>query len=705
MKTSTAARVSASIVLSFIVASTDPTQLAFVSQFSQGPPALSPSSGSPTFLVTSGEDSGPGTLREAIERINAEPIRDSVIDIHVAPAVEVVLSTQLAPQRDVRIVGATERREDTVIRFEASAAQVWTLLEGRSAAVSLENLTLDGGGHFMTGISVSSSTTGEPLSIVNAHLKDWDNRALSATNISTPVHISHSLVSSKATTGGATGIDFYGINDPRIRISDTSFSGLGGWGISLEDATFLPDSHVRITHSDFSKNGFSAHLFEREVAAIVLADLRVQGTLHEAPVTVSGSSFSENQGSYVGAIAAEACTESALPCVSITQSSFVGNSGEFGSDLLVAPGPDVGYSPDRAQGSFAVENSTFVTPLQTDPDGAHDASGARAPFFADEHGSATATFDHVSVVGGGFALHGHPNSGVIGLRNTVIDSGAQAPVWISFRPEAERESTRITSAYGRFTAATPFIAGEHNGVVESAALALGGPALNENTTNGTLTVLPASGSVLIDAAGPVGSTPAVDQRGLPRPSGGASDIGAAEVQQAPAPISTLSVVEDVRVQAGEPAVFRVTRSGESGSPVRSIISTRDGTAIAGRNYTQHSIVLAWEADDMSDREFSVQTTVHGGHHTDLVFTAELSEASEGAVVSEGSRSGTITAPQQGSGGGDGDARDGADPDLTSTPTPPLARTGGAPTAVAALAGMLIIAIGAAMTLRRRGGRA
>jgi hypothetical protein len=124
----------------------------------------------------------------------------------------------------------------------------------------------------------------------------------------------------------------------------------------------------------------------------------------------------------------------------------------------------------------------------------------------------------------------------------------------------------------------------------------------QNNGGPTFTQLPLGGSGAVNTGA---ADEGIDQRGIPRPQGGADDIGAVEVRT-----PTLSIA-DVSVSEGNDgtieATFTVSLSGgESTDGVRFSIATVDGQAMAPGDFTAQSLTNQTFAPGRSTYEFIVE---------------------------------------------------------------------------------------------------
>ena len=111
-----------------------------------------------------------------------------------------------------------------------------------------------------------------------------------------------------------------------------------------------------------------------------------------------------------------------------------------------------------------------------------------------------------------------------------------------------------------------------------------------NNGGPTLTHLPPAGSAAIDNGSSVGA-PSIDQRGLPRPAGGAVDVGAVEVQPIPPPATATRTATATATRTTVPPVPTATRTATR-SPTPTATRLGAATATVTRTSTRTPTVTA-----------------------------------------------------------------------------------------------------------------
>ena len=262
-------------------------------------------------------------------------------------------------------------------------------------------------------------------------------------------------------------------------------------------------------------------------------------------------------------------------------------------------------------------------------------------------------------------------------------------------------------------------------VTRTASAALGGAtvatteeiALTPLADNGgpTPTRLPGDGSVLHAAAlaAPTGAA-AADQRGVARPAGPGSDIGAVE-----AVTGSVHLTSDIVVTEGDDAVIPVTRVGAEGFAFElgadvAIVAT-DGTASAGVDYTGEGGTVTFPAAGVlapAEQQSSlvIPTTARDGEQGNRSFTVNIASATNGALIGA-PQTITVTIKDatstggNGNGNGNGNGEGGQPPAPGAGPQDGLAQSGATPAPFMLSAGVLALLAGAAaLTARSLRGR-
>jgi len=160
----------------------------------------------------------------------------------------------------------------------------------------------------------------------------------------------------------------------------------------------------------------------------------------------------------------------------------------------------------------------------------------------------------------------------------------------------------------------------------------GGPAKGNGGTDPTLTMLPGAGSPVIDAGDSATAALPTDERGLPRVTGAAVDMGAVEVNVV---TSTGTITSSPAVTVNESAgtvTITLNRTGGSTGPITVSYSTASGTATAGADFTAASSTVSWADGDTTPKTITIPITIDAIFEPPETFTLNLSTSTPGAVV-------------------------------------------------------------------------
>ena len=494
-----------------------------------------------TYEVTSGADSGPGSLRDTIDGIDpadADPV------VTIQAGLTIMLESPIDIPDTLTLRGGVG--EKPVITFDED--------EWYSGGVFAQD------GPDLRFIAEGFAVRGHADGAGNETL--WSD-LISGNHAETAVVELRDMELSAFSSVVGVG------NTPEanVLIEDSTFSDIGpyrdgegylvelsqpfGGSLTVRNSTFermwvhlawteLGAGHIEIDGASFDNGGLGAGENPTGVLAI---DFQGGADPNTVPVVIRNSTFSGLGGDESGAMyfsAQDGQPVGAPVAAEITGCTFVNTYA--GDELANAFVMDVA-DPDTA---IVVRNSTFLmTPREAD--GASLVGQIR-------DNQARLIMEYVTSKGVGISAD---ERAVVTLRDSAflteasgiimheddqgeIEAGGSAfpPLDIS---EVVIERTVVSNPGMRFPdlTATP-----------EADFALGDLANNGGPTQ---TMLPGPGSVLLDAA--EGELP-TDQRGLPRPVGASADAGAVEVQ-----VSTVALEADVTVPEGKPLVFVATRTG------------------------------------------------------------------------------------------------------------------------------------------------
>jgi hypothetical protein len=501
-----------------------------------------------TIAVSNTGDTGPGTLRAAIEQANLDAAQDTIT---FTPSVTgtITLSTALPDlSAGMNIVGPGSSAL-TVARNGAGGTPLFGIFTvSAGAQVVISGLTItsglaatSGGGIANSGILsvknsvISNNTAGSPSLEENAN---GGGIANSGTLTVTDSTVSgNSVVSEAASAGG--GIDNSGtlsVVDSTFSSNDASgvffnFSGTGG-GIN-NTGTLL------VTGSTFSSNlaneagGGIANFGKASIVSSIFSGNTGDGIDNSGTVTVTSSTFRDNviygSGGGIDNSGSLTVTDSAFRdntasfytlfhvpiagrgggiansgTLSVMDSTFNGNSADYGGGIEID------------SGTVNVTDSTYNGNSASVEGGGIDNSGTVSITYSTFSGNSAS-------MGGGIA-----NSAKASIVDTIVAGNTE-----SGTSAASDIGGDVTGSYDLIGTGGSggIIGGQDGNIVLSSLTGLGLSALGDNGgPTQTMALLPGSPAINAGVSVPSVTT---DQRGVPRPQGNAPDIGAFEVQFPP----------------------------------------------------------------------------------------------------------------------------------------------------------------------------
>lgn len=562
------------------------------------------------FVVTSGEDTGPGTLRAAFEGANAS---GEAARIEITPGLQIGLREAIDFEVDFELIGDAANPPLVFAAVDGGNSGSSALLDGRAPG---ENRILVEGVDFRGGGRDRGSILGGEAETVYFEMRDASVTLTSsvfefgaAENGS--LLIEGSRFSELGETGSGEGSIFWTrtFSGP-ITFRDSRFEDVER---HLFSGTYAPAGENQLLLERTRFTGPSAPAREAYAGAL---EVRIDATTprETAPVVVRDSSFSGIGADRAGVIHVDGDVPVAAPVSVLIEGSTFRSNPTGNNDET-----DIKLAWDHDGDTVLIRNSTFVnsTVDQEDP----EEHG-----FVHILGGAHLVLDHVTSVGTGITVadRGGDRAEVEILRSVIVSDDTLGAVF----SHAEEEDAPLVSALeSLFTLPGDLLPGESVTSVED--LALGDLADNGGFGE---TMLPGAGSVVIDAA--LSSGFAADQRGVARPAGAAADIGAVEVNS-----GSVVVGPDQRVDEGDEAVFTVVREGGTEGVARVVASTVAGTALEGTDFHAVSQGVEWAHGEGGAREVRVSTISDEPVRADREFTLTVAEPSPGLAV--GSRSSAV----------------------------------------------------------------
>jgi predicted outer membrane repeat protein len=445
-----------------------------------------------TFTVTTGDDAGAGSLREAIALADDNPGADTV---DFAPGVTTVTLTtaQLNPTTEMKIAGPTGGTV-TVTRSAAPGTPVFRIFRtGNGAIVELANLTITNGREVVGG----GISAGGPLTVTSCTLTGnsavLDGGAIIAGRMS----LSNSTISGNS--AGRDGGGLYHVHGPTTVTSTTisgNSAGHHGGGI------FLNSLQLNLFSSDVSSNtanrGGGVYVNDGTGRLLVVlstlssnsarseggAILLVGGFVDVSATTLSGNSAGSNGGGIA---------------------VFEFGSARFTSDTL--SGNSVGFNG----GAMYNNGGTGTFTACTVSGNSARFGGGVATARSLEATSSTFSGNTASEGGGIFAIFGPAT-----LNDTIVANSTGGDL-------------AVNPGLGSFSGTGNLIEDDSGGA--GLGRISGDPNLALLADNGGYTFTHAllPGSIAIDAGDDAVAAGLLDQRGLPR-FVGTVDIGSIEEQ-------------------------------------------------------------------------------------------------------------------------------------------------------------------------------
>lgn len=628
------------------------------------------------FLVTNLADSGPGSLRQAIDDANGAAGADTIVfqdglagtiqltsgqlEVHDSLAIE-------GPGPDVLTVAGPGIEADP-------ASRVFYLYDGDALLdVSISGLTITGGNAFSDSFAMGGgvSSWGENLTLRDVVVSG--NVAAIGGGVAVyagDLTIQNSVVSANlAFLGG--GVAAY--EGSQVGVQDSEIAGNAGFLVGGGGAFYRAD--VTMERSTIADN----------VALVVGGGLAIGGI---GPGCECGPG---DRGRATGAAQttrrsrAAALAPALVAALRQTAGGAVAGGGavawgEGAARRAGRAGTATGPGPRRRTAAGEQVSPTTLTLRATTVSG--NLAGADAddpPPWFDEGGElpavpaigggiylygAEALLDNTTVsgnrvlgvdeggevfggLGGGIAFYGYV-AGQLALRHTTVTANhadgigagvfAIGSVAVVNSILAENTAGDPPEAQDLFvptdapsTAAYSLI-GEYDGnLTDAGGNVFAEPALlGPLADNGgpTQTHLPAAVSLAVDA-GSGASTPDItaDQRGFARPAGTEVDMGAVERDNGVVQFTITSV--EVSEDDGT-ATLTVARSGPNDGPAAVDYQTADGTATAPADYLAAAGTLCWEAGDGSPKTIEVTINPDGIFDPGETFTVVLANAREEA---------------------------------------------------------------------------
>lgn len=603
--------------------------------------------------VTNGNDSGPGSLRDALAQADANPGSE----IHIDEGLEIRPISTLISNEAVHIVA--EGSGATVFAAEVVTDQTdwrsFSLIHANDS-LAVENLTLDMRRNEPLAYGINWHSKQGDFLFKDSHMIGHVNwTGISIDSRDKPA--SFRVLNSRFTEVKAP-IDIYGGASGALEISGNSFTGvqelLQSKGASIQAGQQLRFVDNAVEFSDDPQHEYGGFDLYFDIAS---------SDFTESPVVVSGNSFADlnpNGSPMSMRMAFRNGAALSVPAITLENNTFMR------SDLSQSTRPvfTIDGSTFASRGVTRIVNSTFVNPGP-----AVTIQIVKAPFDTD-----VVNLEHVTVQGMITAASPHE----VTVRNSAFETlkGEEAITVPGDQPIVESGNV-VTVA----TKALPT-------ALVASELQLGD--LQDGDLDGsrvTLVRIPSAGSPVINAG--KGEVAATDQRGVARPQGSAPDAGAVEVREA-----VVAIGDAGEVAAGGTARFPVTvlQSGDTEFTVA--VTTAGGNAVAGEDYTTTTQTLTFAAGATDPQYFEVPI-LSGAKTNKATFYAVATVTSGAAALESDSGVATILVKSPPKPEPEVDPN----PDGTKKPLPNTGQN--AQTTIWLLAGGLLLAgLGLALARRR-----
>ena len=528
-----------------------------------------------SFAVTNLDDTGAGSLRDAIAAANGSAGADVITFAPGLTGTITLGSGQLTITDSLEIVGPG--RAALAVNANGAGRVIDIPSSPGDVLVSISGLTASGG-YEQTGGGIRVQDEGLSLDDVAlvGNTAVGNGGGLYADGFAMTLNVRNSTISGNVASGGGGAYieDTGGATTFENVVIDGNTASQEGGGIFFYD----PDADVILANATITNNvaakGGGIYLYSQDGGSFTVSNSTISGNeatvgggvyLYDIdrPVLISESTISANAATNGGGINIDRISAPAT----ISNSTISGNTATgAGGGVRLARG-----------GGLTMANSTITE------NSASDAGGARFP--------GPVALSHVIVAGN--------------TATTTADLLAAGGVTADF------------SVIGTMVGAVTDGGGNQLGITD--------PMLAPLADNGgpTFTHLLLGASPALEAGNPAVAAPPNDQRGAPRISG-TIDIGAVEVQRGTIQLdgSTVTLAESEGT-----LTVTVTRSGPAELPATVEIATTDGTAIAPGDYGAVATQLSWAAGETGTKSIDIPLVLDAEHETDETFTVALGAVS------------------------------------------------------------------------------
>lgn len=539
--------------------------------------------------VTNTDDSGAGSLREALATANNTPGLDT-ITFQTGLTGEIKLTSgqlEITDSVDIQGPGA-----DVLSVSGGDTSRVFYLYaSGSTIDVVISNLMVT---HGSASEGAGIVDYDENLTLDHVQIADnastGDGAGLWADGFSMTLEIHDSVLSGNASGDDGGGIYIEDTGGDMV-IDSTQVTGNTaadkGGGIYFYD----PDHDITISKSTISGNtagdiGGGVYLYSFDNGGMTISE-----------TTISGNTANAGGGLFLYGI-------DTTPLV-IESSTISGNQA------LTGDGGGIYLYNDSAGSTIINSTISGNQALAGDGGGIYLYNGSTGVTIANSTIAANSAMGN----GGGLAI----NSGTVTVTNSLIadntattDNDLHGAADLAYSLVEDEGTATITDSGGNITAMDPLL----GPLVDN-----GGP---------TMTHLPGAGSPALDHGDPAfAAPPASDQRGKDRVYNTVIDMGA--VERNPGTVQLKASSASVGENAGK-VTLTAERTGGSDGDVEVSYASADGTAKSSTDYTAASGQLSWTNQSSADKTFDVNVTDDNLVESDEGFSATLSSPTNGAVL-------------------------------------------------------------------------
>jgi len=481
-----------------------------------------------TVTVTNADDSGTGSLRDAIAVVNASPSNDTIVFssyFNTPRTISLLTALPQFPAAGGTLTISGPGAGNLTVRRDSGAATPFRVFDSATPTLSISDLTI-AGGVGTTGGGIQSNAANAVISLSGVTFNG----------------------NSATTSGGALYVT--GTN-ALATLTNSTFTGNwsagSGGGVFMASGTFLSVQSSTINNNAAAANGGGVHLVGG--GGLVVNNSSISGNSAGASIGGGGIYFPG--------------TASASPPAGFTASTVVVRNSTISNNASGSAGGGIVLSTFAS--TLSVVNSTLSGNTAATSGGAiAQVSGAGSVSVVNSTIAGNTANATAANTGGGGIARTSTTAGTVTVANTVVsgNTSANAPDIVT---GASGTTVNVNfSAVGSPVGFTP--SGSSGNNLAFGTNPLLGPLANYGGPNRAMSPLP--GSPLVgagsDALIPSGVT--TDQRGgsFARSSGGTVDIGAIESQAPFIPIA-IATSADIADSGSSTYQFTVTYSDPTGT--------------------------------------------------------------------------------------------------------------------------------------------